>query len=72
MFLSESLPDEDPETQAVLVQRVLEIIMEVENLTVTEKAVVQGNLTSIRSHTTTGSFAQSSQLRYVSLCSQRQ
>lgn len=49
---SESLPDEDPETQAVLLQRVLEILIEVENLTPAEKTLVQNNLTSI----TIGSF----------------
>ncbi|KAH9015478.1 hypothetical protein EDB84DRAFT_1679909 [Lactarius hengduanensis] len=53
----ESLPDEDPEMQAALMQRVLEIVMEVENLTATEKALVQDNLTSI----TPGPFTQSSQ-----------
>jgi hypothetical protein len=64
LSLSESLPDEDPEAQAVLMQRVLEIIMEVENLTANEKALVQDNLTTIcpESHTT-GSFTQSSQPR---------
>ncbi|KAH9163569.1 hypothetical protein EDB89DRAFT_2078646 [Lactarius sanguifluus] len=56
----ESLPDEDPEMQAVLMQRVLEIVMEVENLTATEKAQVQDNLTSICPHTL-GPFTQSSQ-----------
>ncbi|KAH9018585.1 hypothetical protein EDB85DRAFT_2154357 [Lactarius pseudohatsudake] len=48
----DSLPDEDPNTKAVLMQRVLEILMEVENLTLTEQVSVQDNLMNIGLHTT--------------------
>ncbi|KAF8265263.1 hypothetical protein EI94DRAFT_1702623 [Lactarius quietus] len=40
----ESLPDEDPETQAVLMRHVLKVLMEIEQLTPTERASVQHNL----------------------------
>ncbi|KAI9434879.1 hypothetical protein H4582DRAFT_2130928 [Lactarius indigo] len=46
----ESLPDGDPNMQAELMQRVLEILMEVENLTPAEHTLVQDNLTNIGSH----------------------
>ncbi|KAH9016983.1 hypothetical protein EDB85DRAFT_2155512 [Lactarius pseudohatsudake] len=58
----ESLPDEDPNTQAVLMQRVLEILMEVESLTPTEQVRVQDNLTNIGSHTMGSSTGLSGQL----------
>ena len=67
---SESLPDDDPETQAILMQHVLEVLMEVESLTPTEKAMVQDNLTNICSNTMgseSESFTESGRLRYVSL-----
>ncbi|KAH8977094.1 hypothetical protein EDB92DRAFT_2002633 [Lactarius akahatsu] len=58
----ESLPDEDPNTQAVLMQRVLEILMEVEHLTPTEQVLVQDNLTNIGSHNMGSSTGISGQL----------
>jgi hypothetical protein len=45
---SDSLPDEDPEMQRALMERVLKIVLEVENLTVNERAHVQDGLAFIR------------------------
>jgi hypothetical protein len=63
----ESLPEEDPETQAILMRRVLGILMEVEHLTPTERVSVQDNLADLRSHTV-GTFTQPGQQRYASIC----
>jgi hypothetical protein len=59
---SELLPDEDPETQAILVKRVLEILMEIENLTPAEKTSVQDNITGLHSHAL-ATFVQPGQQR---------
>jgi hypothetical protein len=48
---SESLPDEDPDTQAVLMKHVLEMLMGIGNLTPVERASVQDNITALQSHT---------------------
>jgi hypothetical protein len=63
---SESLPDEDPDTQAILVKRVLEILMEIKNLTPAEKVSVQDNIAGLHSHTL-ATFTQPGQQRYVLL-----
>jgi hypothetical protein len=69
LLYRESLPEEDPETQAVLMRRVLEIIMEVECLTPTERVSVQDNLAGLHSSShTVGTFTQPGQQRYTSLC----
>jgi hypothetical protein len=69
---SESLPDKDPDTQAILMGRVLEILMEIEQITPTERASIQDNLAGLRSHhlglgTSTSTQSASGQQRYVSL-----
>lgn len=58
----ESLPEEDSETQAILMKHVLEILLEIENLTPTDRASVQGNLAGLHSHTA-GIFTQPGQPR---------
>ena len=63
----ESLPGEDPETQATLMGRVLEILLEIESLTPTERVSIQENLGGLRPHTE-GNFTQSGQQRYVFIC----
>jgi hypothetical protein len=49
---SDALPEEDQETQRALMERVLEILLEVENLTANQRAHVQDGLVSIRSDAT--------------------
>jgi hypothetical protein len=51
-------------------RRVLEILMEVERLTPTERVSVQDNLAGLHSHTTAsvGTFTQPGQQRYAFLC----
>ena len=51
-FHSNSLPEGDQEMQRALMERVLEILLEVENLTLNERNQVQDGLTSIRSDVT--------------------
>jgi hypothetical protein len=46
------MPEEDQETQRALMERVLEILLEVENLTSNERTWVQHGLTFIRSDVT--------------------
>jgi hypothetical protein len=46
------MPEEDQETQQALMERVLEILLAVENLTNNEKAQVQDSLTFLRSDIT--------------------
>jgi len=48
----DALLEEDQEMQRTLMERVLEILLEVENLTSSERAHVQGGLTFIRSDVT--------------------
>ena len=62
---SESLPEEDPETQAVLMKHILEMLMEIENLTPAEKASVQENIANLDPHSL-GASAQHGQQRYAS------
>ena len=63
----DSLPDEDPETQATLLRRMLEILANIETLTLTEKTSVQANLTTLSSHSTSSSSTLvSNQPRYTS------
>ena len=61
---SESLPDKDPETQSILMKRVLEMLMEIENLTLVERASVQDNIAGLHSHTL-ATFAEPCKQRYV-------
>lgn len=60
-LLRESLPKEDSETQAILMKHILEILLEIENLTPTDRASIQGNLAGLHSHTA-GIFTQPGQL----------
>jgi hypothetical protein len=46
---SATLPDEDTEMQRELMERVIQILLEVETLTPNQKAQVQDGLASIRS-----------------------
>jgi hypothetical protein len=63
---SESLPDEDADTQAILMKRVLEMLMGIENLTPVERASIQDNITTLHSHTLATSTPEHGQPRYVS------
>lgn len=60
---SDSLPEEDQETQRALMERVLEILLEVETLTLSERSRVQDGLTSIRSGIA-GASTQGKQIGY--------
>jgi hypothetical protein len=63
--LRESLPDEDPETQAVLMKHVLGLLLEIEGLTLEERASAQDNLAGLQSHGVVGTLTQRSQPRYA-------
>lgn len=65
-YRSDALPEEDQETQQALMERVLEILLAVENLTDNERARVQDGLTFIRSDITRMS-PQDRRTRYASL-----
>lgn len=66
LFHRELLPDEDPETQAVLMRCVLEILMQVEHLTSTQRDSVKDNLVGLPSHPT-GTITQPVKQRYAFL-----
>ena len=59
----EALPGEDPETQATLMGRVLDILLEIENLTPTQRVSIQENLGGLRPHT--DETSQPGQQRYA-------
>ena len=60
------MPDEDPETQRALMEQVMEILLEVENLTESERAQVQDGLACIRSDLdATETLAQPREIQYA-------
>jgi hypothetical protein len=63
---SATLPDEDKEMQRSLMERVLQILLEVEKLTPKQKVQVHDGLASIRSNVTdTSTHLERDQSRYV-------